>query len=27
MRFIPARADGRKVRQQVQQPFVFSIIK
>jgi protein TonB len=27
MRFIPAKADGRKVRQQVQQPFVFTIIK
>jgi protein TonB len=27
MRFIPAKADGRKVRQQVQQPFVFTIVK
>lgn len=27
MRFIPAKAGGRRVKQQVQQPFVFSIIK
>ncbi len=27
MRFIPAKADGHKVKQQVQQPFVFSIIE
>ncbi len=27
MRFIPAKADGRKVRQLVQQPFVFTIVK
>lgn len=27
MRFVPAKADGRKVKQQVQQPFVFTIIK
>ena len=27
MRFIPAKAGGRKVKQQVQQPFVFTIVK
>ena len=27
MRFLPAKADGHKVRQQVQQPFVFAIVK
>ena len=27
MRFIPAKADGRKVKQLVQQPFVFTIVK
>jgi protein TonB len=27
MRFLPAEVGGRKVRQQVQQPFVFAIVK
>jgi protein TonB len=27
MRFLPAKADGHKVKQQVQQPFVFTIAK
>lgn len=27
MRFLPAEAGGKKVRQKVQQPFVFTIIK
>jgi protein TonB len=27
MRFLPAEISGKKVRQQVQQPFVFNVIK